>query len=263
MAKEIETKLVVLTDEPQLFMDELAARSSFCEYRLTSSKVRVFKDTYYDTGARSLLGKGIALRTREMEGSMLFCIKQDEHIDAAGTATREEKEMPWSRKCLDHAMHIMQETSQLYDKIPSDIHSPSQILACLGLMPIQERETRRVAFDISCPSEREIIAELALDVTCYCTSWYRIFHYEIEVEAKKPSYKPHIICLTDIIRQAYQDRLMPWSHNKLITGLALEQLVAKRELSIIPGKTSHLDCSSYDVIDSFIQEWHEAQSIRL
>ena len=133
MATEIETTLVVLGDEPQNFMEELSAHKAIGPYHLTSRGIKVFTDTYFDTAERSLSGRGIALRTRDTEGSVIFCIKQGEHILGTGTALREELEFPWSRQCLDHAAHIIQDPLISLIKVPSHMDSPHNALPAWDL----------------------------------------------------------------------------------------------------------------------------------
>jgi inorganic triphosphatase YgiF len=256
MATEIETTLVVLGDEPQNFMEELSAHKAIGPYHLTSRGIKVFTDTYFDTVERSLSGKGIALRTRDTEGSVIFCIKQGEHILGTGTAIREELELPWSRQCLDHAAHIIQDPLISLIKVPSPMDSPTQCLACLGLFPIQSRTTKRLVLDVSYALREETMAELALDEVSYSISGCSILHYEIEVEAKGPSGETHLVRFTDLIRQTYPARLMRWDHNKFITGIAMEELIKDGRIASIPGRMTRLSRSSYGVIDAFLKKMH-------
>ncbi len=253
MVTEIETKLIVPGERPEILLGEIASHAAFGQYRLAPAGMKVFKDTYYDTPERSLSRQSIAVRTREKTGSILFCIKKNEFLKDGGAAVREELELPWSRQCMDHVIKIMEKASRKTSTLPSDEASPSQCLTRLGLVAIQTRETKRQEFDISCAGKEDIIAELALDEVCYLISGCRILHYEIEVEAKVPSCEPHIVFLTGLIRQAYPDRVTCWDHNKLLTGFALERLVSEGMLSVQPGETLHLHRSSYDAIDVFLK----------
>jgi adenylate cyclase class IV len=253
MVTEIETKLIVQGERPEILLREIASHAAFGQYRLAPAGMKVFQDTYYDTPERSLSRQCIAVRTREKAGSILFCIKKNEFIKDGGAAVREELELPWSRQCMDHVIKIMGKASMKTNTLPSDEASPSQCLLRLGLVTIQTRETRRQEFDISCAGKEDIIAKLDLDEVCYLISGCRILHYEIEVEAIVPSCEPHIVLLTGLIRQAYPDRLTRWDHNKLLTGFALERLVSEGILAVQPGETLHLHRSSYNAIDVFLK----------
>ena len=253
MSLEIETKLIVPGGCPEILREEIASHKAFGQYHLSPAGMKVFQDTYYDTPQQSLSRQGIAVRTREMAGPVLFCIKKNELIRDGGAAIREELELPWSRQCMDHVIKIMGKASMKTNTLPSDEAPPSQCLTLLGLMAIQTRETRRQAFDISCVGKEDIIAELALDDVCYLISGCRILHCEIEVEAKLPSSEPHIVLLTGLMRQAYPERLRRWDHNKLLTGLAIERFIAEGMLAVQPGEPLHLSRSSYDAIDAFLK----------
>jgi inorganic triphosphatase YgiF len=254
MATEIETTLVVLGDEPKNLLEELSTHKSIGPYHLTSRGMNVFTDTYYDTVERSLSGRRIALRTRDTAGSVIFCIKQGEHIQGTGTAVREELELPWSRQCLDHAARIIQDPPTSPIKGPSNMDTPAQCLAYLGLVPIQSRKTKRQVFDISDAFREETLAELALDEVSYSIPGCSILHYEIEVEATSPSFENHIVRFTDLLRSSYPEKLMRWDHNKLITGIAMEELMKDGRIASVPGKMTRLSRSSYDVIDAFLKK---------
>jgi inorganic triphosphatase YgiF len=253
MATEIETTLVVLGDEPQNFVEELSHKKGIGPYHLTPRGMNIFTDTYYDTVKRSLSGRGIAIRTRDMEGSVIFCIKQGEHTQDSGAVVREELELPWSRQCLDHVFGIIQDPLIRTIGVPSSMDSPAQCLAFLGLVPIQSRKTKRFVFDISYARREETIAELALDEVNYSISGCSILHYEIEVEAKAPSSAGHIIQFTELMKSAYPENLMRWDHNKLITGIAMEELMKERKIASIPGGMTRLSRCSYDLIDAFLK----------
>jgi len=254
MATEIETTLVVLGAEPQNLMEELSAHKAIGPYHLTSKGMKVFTDTYYDTVERSLSGSGIALRTRDAAGSVIFCIKQGEHMQDTGAVAREELELPWSRQCLDHAGRIIQDPPTSPIKIPSDMDSPMQCLARLGFFPIQSRKTQRRLSDVSNALRKGTIAELALDEVSYNISGCSILHYEIEVEAASPCFENHIVRLTDLLKTSYPEILIPWDHNKLITGIAMEELMKDGRIAYVPGGLTRLSRSSYDAIDAFLKK---------
>jgi inorganic triphosphatase YgiF len=254
MAKEMETTLVVLGDEPQNLIEELSAHKAIGPYHLASRGMKVFTDTYFDTVDRSLTKRRIALRTRDMAGSVIFCIKKGEHILGTGAVVREELEFPWSKQCLDHAATIIQDPPTNPVKVPSHMNSAPHCLACLGLFPIQSRETTRLVFDVSCASTEEIMAELALDEVSYSICGCSILHYEIEVESRSFSTEHQMVLFTDLLRNTYPHKLMRWDHNKLITGIAMEKLMKDGRIASVPGKIIRLSRSSYDVIDAFLKK---------
>ncbi len=253
MATEIETKLIVLADDPESTMDEIACCQTLGGYRISPSGVRFFTDTYFDSQERSLTLRGIAVRTRESDGSVVFCIKEDERIMEDGSAHRKELEMPWSEECLEHASRIMNADPAGTEDLSSGVDTPAASLAGIGLFPIQMRHTRRGTFDISIPGVRKPLAELAMDAVCYRIADVGIFHYEVEVESKKPGFESETVRFTDILKASFPGRLMRWDHNKLITGMSMEQLLREGRISTIPGKVPCLGRSAYDVIDAFLR----------
>jgi len=75
---EIETKLIVPGKAPQLIMEEIATHGVFGKHCRMPAGVRwSFRTSPTTPPARSLSGRGIALRPRKKAGSALFCIKQD------------------------------------------------------------------------------------------------------------------------------------------------------------------------------------------
>jgi len=107
MSKEIEATLVVVHDEPQRILEKVSALRSLGPYRFSPGVVLTLEDTYYDTPSRLLSSRGIAVRIRHVGELHLFCIKHDEHVDVAGTASRDEMETPWSRQCMDHLLPVL------------------------------------------------------------------------------------------------------------------------------------------------------------
>jgi inorganic triphosphatase YgiF len=135
MATEIETKLVVIADDPQALMDEIACRERMGGYLIKPLGVRNFTDTYYDTPDRTFTTRGVAVRTRDREGSVIFCIKGNERIREDGVALREELEMPWSARCIEHIERVMQNGPAGERKLLSETDTPDSTLASWGFSP--------------------------------------------------------------------------------------------------------------------------------
>ena len=257
MTKEIEATLVVVHDDPLGFMESISALRSLGPYRINPGEVLSLKDTYYDTPSGLLSNRGIAVRTREHGVSQIFCIKQDEQVDGEGTAIRDEIEMPWSRQCVDHMAHILHKLSSGLNEVPPRTGSPSECLACLGLITVQERETTRMLLNVSLPEGPHpgTVAEMALDRVCYVLSGARILHYEVEIEATMAEVPDHIRGITSLLCGRYGEILRPWRHNKLVTGFALEQLIADYRLYIQPGRYTHLTGKDYAAIEAVLKDF--------
>lgn len=262
MAVEIETKLIILADEPGIVMEKIASSGTIGACSLTDRRTLLLRDTYYDTPTRTLSGRGVALRTRDCCGEFLepsptiVCIKQGEHRDASGAFLREEVEFAWSGECPDRIVRSLELCCLPAGDVPPGQDDPQECLSCIGLVPIQERTTQRRVLDASWVGSPEtgIIAELALDTVCYDIHGCQVLHHEIEVETKAPGSEAFVACLTDLLRQAFRDDLGPWDHNKLITGLALEHLYAQGILPARSGQTLHLSRPLYDAVDAFLKQ---------
>lgn len=253
MATEIETKLVVIAEDPQTLMDEIACRERMGDYLIKPLGTRTFTDTYYDTLERTLTARGVAVRTRHQKGSVIFCIKESERIREDGAAFREELEMPWSARCIEHIERVMQNGPVGKRKILYETDASGSALASLGLFSIQTRQTRRNTCEICSPGLNEPLAELALDAVRYCIRDKELLHHEIEVEARNPSSELHMTRFTGLLRTYYPDNLMRWDHNKLVTGMAMDRLMTYSRISSAPQGAPCLDRSSYHVIDAYLK----------
>ena len=255
MPAEIETKLVILGDESEAVLKEIASYDVIGMYKLQHGKTKKLQDTYFDTPAKALSGQGIALRTREQEGSVVICIKKDERTDEHGTTHRDETELPWSSESLASILKTLPDIPVPTGAIDIKARTPRKYLEELGLISIHERQTQRHTMDVVSLIEPEkgIIAEIALDKVNYLIGGSRILHYEIEVEAKAPGAVEHIVHLTDFLRKTYGDRIMPWVHNKLLTGFAMEQLYFQGKLSVPSGEALSMSRDSYNAINGFLK----------
>jgi len=256
MPVERETKLVILGDEPGAVMEEIASKKSLGTYRLKRNRTQSLKDTYYDTTDRSLSTRGIALRIRQVGKGVIFCIKQDERSDESGVKLRDEIELSWSQDNREEIISHLEGISLPAGGRNPAQETPDKFLKDMGLSVIHKRETRRITLNAAADIEHGegIIAEIALDATCYFINECRVLHHEIEVEAKGGDSDMHIVYLTDFLRKAYGVRLMPWDHNKLLTGLALERLFAEGKLTAMPGKTMYLNRSYYEELDALMRK---------
>ena len=255
MSKEIEATLVVVHDEPQRILEKVSALRSLGPYRFSPGVVLTLEDTYYDTPSRLLSSRGIAVRIRHVGELHLFCIKHDEHVDVAGTASRDEMETPWSRQCMDHLLPVLHKLQGGICEVPPESCSPGECLACLGLTALQERETTRILKDASLPGGpcSGPVAELALDRVSYAIGSCRILHYEIEVEARTADASTFVREISTLLSSRFGDTLQTWRYNKLTTGFAIERLVSGNSLSLRPGTCTCLARADYDLIDAVLK----------
>lgn len=253
---EMETTLCVIREDPMGLMEEIAGLRALGPYRFAPRGTQTLEDVYYDTPSRILSSRGIAVRTRVVGDSATFCIKQDEQMDASGTAVRDEIEMPWSRQCMDHIAHILHKVAYGLVEVPCRTDDPVESLACLGLSPIQSRRTVRMTLDAGQEGDPGIgvVAMLALDRVCYRLSGLSILHHEIEVEAACPESLDHVRGLASLLMDLHPEALRPWRHNKLVTGFALERLLAEGSLAITPGRYNTIAWPAYQAIEAILHD---------
>ena len=75
---EVEAKLVIMSEGPQVVTDEIALLTSISGWTLTDRRSVATRDIYFDLPTRSLEEQGIALRLRSMADVMLIAVKGPE-----------------------------------------------------------------------------------------------------------------------------------------------------------------------------------------
>jgi inorganic triphosphatase YgiF len=253
MALEIEIKLIMAGDDPPALLKELASLPGIGPFSFRHKRTRMQRDTYYDTDIRSLSGQGIALRTREESDSIFLTVKRNEHVDERGASTREELEFRVSEQNLPRITQVLEGLPIITGGLNLRTVPIRKSLEDLGLVPIQDRQTERTLLEVTSSLESgKTVSELVLDTVCYKVGGAKVLHYELEVEAFGPEYQPMIIELTELLKQAYRDKLRRWDHNKLLTGFALEKLYALRKTDA-DGEIIRLDAETYDAIDAILK----------
>jgi len=253
MAPEIETKLVVLADDPGKLMIEIACRETLGDYRMRHLGRRTFTDTYYDEPGRLLGARGIAVRTRDTGGSIMFCIKHSERVREDGTAFREELETADPVECVRLLKNILCGESPESTPLLQDTYPLPPTFKGLGLSAIQKRITRRDTCEIFCAMQAYPVAELAMDTVRYRLGGTEIGHCEMEVEAKSPSDPGHAARFTELLRTAYPDALGVWRHNKLLTGFALERLMEDEMFASLLCRAGSIPRPAYDALDAYLK----------
>ena len=227
---EIEYKLLV-TDDAIAVFDRLSRLDQLAGCALGTAELRHIHDYYFDTHDKQLGKAGIALRLREQNGDYLLIIKANEQVSDNGLTQRYEWEQPWHADAYEN---MFVELTNIGVSIKPVVFSEADDLALMkqtGFEIIQDRETRRIVRAVTC-SRASNEMELALDRTRYQVGDSHadtIDHFEIELEICRDDMA-HAQAVIDILCNDYPD-LVPWQHNKLITGLALQQLPKLHELT--------------------------------
>lgn len=166
-----------------------------------------------------LASAGVALRIRKQGSRNLLAIKANEDIGPNGLIRRMEWDQPWSRSSYTGSLDILVRLGLTTDHVHSQYkQNPVECMKQSGYLIIQDRETVRLARKLLCDNANQGM-ELDLDHTRYRTSSGMVNHYEIEIEVSDRD-----VGLADKLASGLLDEyhgLLPWKHNKLITGLAL------------------------------------------
>lgn len=211
------------------------------------------QDCYFEYG-NGLLGRlGIALRVRHQDGKYLLAVKADEDISDDGLARRFEWERAWQPAAIDELLFVLVklgmeplETEPQYN--PDPLVSLGKVFTIL-----QQRKTARITRAVTCADD-EYPMELALDLTTYRLQKQQLDHYEIELEISEQdleSAKGIIAAIKEIY-----PFIVPWKHNKLVTGLTLYQMYA--QYPVIRDKNAgSLNADAYQQLDLKINTWKQ------
>lgn len=131
-----------------------------------------------------------------------------------------------SKSCQEQ---IKQQENNVATSPELEVCDPMVALKKRRLDVIQQRRTKREVRDVtfSYGYTRRLIAELDIDSVDYLfddTKSVRL--YNIEIEAKRSSDSDLIHSLTVQLLNKYPNEIKVWSHSKLATGNALEELLA-------------------------------------
>ena len=250
---EIEYKLVV-TDNADAVFDELSRLDALAGCALGAIESRQIHDYYFDTHDNRLGKTGIALRVRQQNGKQQLAIKAKEQTAENGLSRRFEWDQPWH---VDAFSRLFDELAELGVSITSVALNTTDAVTLMqqaGFEIIQDRTTQRIARVLTCPQVNGEM-ELALDHTCYQVgSKYAesIDHFEIELEIQE-AHALHAQAIVNALHNDYPV-LIPWGHNKLITGLAMETYPDLHNLQ----QTGSLGKAGYEQLHVYIEhQWHQ------
>jgi hypothetical protein len=247
--REVEGVLLVCADDPDGVARRLAAVDALDWFDLLARQPERIRDTYLDTGDGAVVAARVALRVRELDGRPLLTLKADAR--RTGTASeRLELEAPWSAEALRAALDELRGRGLRVPDPPGTAGEPLAVLAGLGLHPTQVRDTIRTPRDVV---ERDRpgagpVAELAIDDVGYRFPAGTVRLLEAEVEAKGPGGLATVQTLLDALAAAFPGELRPWAYGKLVTGRAVERLLAGGRLEGLLGPDGRLRPAAVDLL---------------
>ena len=270
-AREVEGVLLVTADDQAAAGDRVAALEAVDRFQLRPRPARRIRDVYIDTDDGALAGSRVAFRLREQDGRPLLTLKAD--VVRSGLASeRLELEAPWSAEALQAALEELRRRGVELPTPPPEgsgqprkgapvgqgpgAGEPLADLAGLGLHPTQTRETTRTPRDVV---ERDDpgagpVAELTLDDVAYQLPAGRARLLEVEVEAKGPGGMETVQSVLGALAERFPDDLRPWPYGKLVTGRAVEQLLASGRLEGLLDGEDRIRPAAHNLLAEFLGE---------
>ncbi|MDT8271874.1 MAG: CYTH domain-containing protein [Desulfomonilia bacterium] len=256
MSTEIESKLIIQSDHPASVMKRITNLTGIGSYSICEKHTQIMHDIYLDTHDNRMSSRKEALRLRETREGLWLCFKRAETVCAPGFFERFELERLWSRQNLEEILGIagLKPSVKRLPRIIS--RDPLETLAALNLSIIQDRQTSRTLLMLADPTRlgHSIPAEIALDRVSYRIEGGTVLHFEVEVEARDDSAPHHVGAVTCLLKNHYAPNLVPWRHNKLITGFALEHLTRKGVLFVPKDRVTLLSPDAYTTVKSLLAE---------
>ena len=250
---ELEATLLLLSEQPEVLVRELATLDNLAGYRLIPQESIQILDTYLDTPEGQIQNKKLGLRIRQSACKTLITLKGQPVTTASGATRRLEIEEAFSESSLNAVLKELGQLGVQLSKLTFYSNSPMNSMQSLGLSAVQSRQNQRIPRQVIRKDSDDALAELVIDSVTYLFGGRSIRHYEVEVESKGKGGEDAIRNLMGALVQIYPLALKPWHHDKLITGKAVQGLLSGNE-----GTHAFLDSkdnlmpSAYQEIDRYI-----------
>jgi inorganic triphosphatase YgiF len=219
---EVELKLTVTGDDPDALLDEIATLDRLGGVRLAGAVDHQLRDVYWDLPDGSLRARKLSLRLRQIDDQQVFTVKGGTS-SSDGLFRRYELEVPVTLENWREVRGVLnRESVPLPDIVSGEI--PDDWLRAVGLVPTQDRTTRRTAIHaFDGPLGSRPLAELALDRTRFDFGRVLVDYWEIEVEQLGEHGDAIPRALGRALLERYPGRLEPSTMGKYSRGLALER----------------------------------------
>ncbi len=223
---EQEVTLIIASDHPEEVSRRIADLTRIGAYRLVPQETIAIHDIHFDTPERILEANRLALRIREIAGSIRLSFKGPSQDLSEGGVARLEIEESWSMRAL---RDILDELEARGVRVPGrfqaiDAPSPREVMRFLGFVEIQDRETRRMTRDaVAGDRDGPVLTEVAIDLVLYHLPGARVRHYEIEIEAKAQDGLSAAQQIAAALLDGFKPALRSWSGSKLCSASSASQ----------------------------------------
>ena len=227
---EYELVLMVRSLDPAGVLEKISELTSLGDYRLIRKETEKLRDVYFDTRDHSLSRRRLNLRLRYLTGVVRITLKQSPGFFTRNRNERRETELDWSFVSLSEILHeISRRGIRLETKDPGE-GDPADALKKLGLVVIQDRETKRSRREVVSP-QGELLAELAIDSVTYHFEGENIMIDEVEVEAKSKNGRKVVEEVAKNLTHVFGLKVQRWRSGKLSTGMKIEKLLRNGRLN--------------------------------
>ncbi len=209
------------------------------------------------TRVHKLQTERLALRLREIDASWWITLKGRSQPTEGGVTKQFEVEVRWSREALNNLISELTERGvQILQKHEGfDDANPLDVMRGRGMEVIQDRKTNRQVRRIVPMGENDtsVLAELAIDSVAYYFHDQEVCHHEVEIEAKAVKGSTILNVLVESLIATLGTALRSWSHSKLTTGKAIQNLLHEGALEGMLDNHNNLIPVAYDKIEAFLR----------
>lgn len=252
--REVEAKLIVVSEHPRAVVERVAALRSLAGYRLEDRGELRLRDVYRDTPDGALVRRRAAVRLRYGGEGVRITLKAEGREVRRGTADRLEIELPWSGAALERVAAALEGLGVALPRPGPSGDDPAEALERMGLRVVQDRVTVRRVRDVvpaDAPGAAPA-AELVVDSVGYGDGGREARHHEVEVEARGAGGTAALEALERALVALFPGELRPWPHSKQATGSAVEALLSGADADALLGPEGDLVPAAYGRIDAHL-----------
>jgi CYTH domain len=243
---EYELVLMVRSCEPAAVLEKVSGLASLGNFRLKARETENIRDVYFDTPDHSLSRRRLNLRLRYLTNVVRITLKQSPGLLTRNRNERREIELDWSFASLSKILKEISDRGIRLQSADPGESDPRDALKKLGLVVIQDRETKRKPREVV-SVRGEILAEVAIDSVTYHFEGANIVIDEVEVESKSKNGKAAADEVVENLALAFGPELQRWRSGKLSTGLKIEKLLRNGRLDGLLQE-GRLKMDAYDLL---------------
>lgn len=228
---EVETAFIIFSQDQKKVIRIIRKLILDKGYIIEQKGILKIEDIYFDRKDEFLGKEKIALRVRLLNQTSFKITLKIPKKGNENYFERLEIEKPWSKEALKEIISNL----ETYFNINISDHNtfdndPEITLTNLDFKVIQRRETYRDMINALNKKSKQIEYEFAIDNTTYIIKNYRISIIELEIESKiKHNNNSQLINFVNELKN-HHGLFEFWHYSKLVTGKAIEKLLANNEL---------------------------------